>query len=138
MTYLMLALPIIITVFFNMAIGHDPKNIKIGVVNNEIDIKHCANYTFKNNNNCFLDEKMYGSCQIIYQLHKRSYKVVSIVILSTKLILKTTLFNDPLNSLLISSLKKTYLKYNSNTLKRYLKHYSNKNSMKVIFKYYLI
>lgn len=78
MTYLMLALPIIITVFFNMAIGRDPKNIRIGVVNNEIDIKRCANYTFKHNNNCFLDEKMFGSCQIIYQLHKRSYKVVSI------------------------------------------------------------
>ncbi|XP_050432061.1 ABC transporter G family member 23-like isoform X2 [Adelges cooleyi] len=74
MTYLMLGLPIIITVFFNMAIGRDPKNINIGVINDEIDLGSCANFT-KVNNNCFLDEQMYGSCQLIYQLHKRTYRI---------------------------------------------------------------
>lgn len=79
MTYLMLGLPIIITVFFNMAIGRDPKNIRIGIINDEIDFRSCANFTYKHNNNCFLNEKMYGSCQLIYQLHKRTYKIVSLV-----------------------------------------------------------
>jgi len=75
MTYLMLILPIVITVFFNMAIGRDPKNIRVGIINEEIDLRNCANYTYIHNNNCFLDEHMYGSCQLIYQLHKRTYKI---------------------------------------------------------------
>lgn len=79
MTYLMLGLPIIITVFFNMAVGRDPKNNRIGVINDEIDFRNCVNFTYKHNNKCFLDEKMYGSCQLIYQLHKRTYKIVSFI-----------------------------------------------------------
>ncbi|KAF0735964.1 ABC transporter G family member 23-like, partial [Aphis craccivora] len=75
MTYLMLGLPIIITLFFNMAIGRDPKNIRIGIINEEIDLRDCANFTYKHNNNCFLNEKIYGSCQLIYELHKRTYKI---------------------------------------------------------------
>ncbi|VVC25635.1 Hypothetical protein CINCED_3A008347 [Cinara cedri] len=75
MTYLMLCLPVIITVFFNMAIGSDPKNINIGIINEEIDFRNCVNFTYKHNNNCFLDDKMYGSCQLIYQLNKRTYKI---------------------------------------------------------------
>lgn len=62
-----------------MAIGHDPNNIRIGIINEEIDFRNCANFTFKHSNNCFLKEKMYGSCQLIYQLHKRTYKIVSFV-----------------------------------------------------------
>lgn len=60
-----------------MAIGRDPKNINIGIINEETDFRNCANFTYRNSNNCFLDEKMYGSCQLIYQLRKRTYKVVS-------------------------------------------------------------
>jgi len=76
MTYLMLGLPIIITLFFNMAIGREPKNIRIGIINEEINLRDCANFTYKNNTNCFLNEKIYGSCQLINQLHKRTYKIV--------------------------------------------------------------
>jgi len=76
MTYLMLGLPIIITLFFNMAIGRDPKNIRIGIINEEINLRDCANFTY-NHNSCLLNENIYGSCQLIYQLHKRTYKIVS-------------------------------------------------------------
>lgn len=62
-----------------MAIGRDPKNIRIGVINEEINLSNCPNYTYTHNNNCFLNDKMYGSCQLVYQLHKRTYKVVSLV-----------------------------------------------------------
>lgn len=64
-----------------MAIGRDPKNINIGIINEEIDLRNCIHFTYKHNNNCFLDEKMYGSCQLIYQLNKRTYKIVSLVYL---------------------------------------------------------
>lgn len=77
MTYLMLGLPIIVTVFLNMAIGRDPKNINIGIINEEMDLRSCPNFTYFNNDKCFLNETMYGSCQVIYQLHKRTYKIVS-------------------------------------------------------------
>lgn len=72
-----LIIPIITAFLFNMVIGTKPKNIKLAVLNNEISLSHCLNYTFTN---CFMDEYDIPtlSCSYVHYLQKEHYQFVGI------------------------------------------------------------
>lgn len=70
-TAFMFILPIIICVFFNMAIGHDPTNLTIAFVNEET--YSCRNVTYKG---CALTDRIYASCQVLEELRNKSFTLM--------------------------------------------------------------
>ncbi|XP_026682198.1 ABC transporter G family member 23-like, partial [Diaphorina citri] len=70
-TLFMFVLPIVICVFFNMAIGHDPTNLRVAFVNDET--YSCYNVTYKG---CALTEKIYASCQFLEELRNKSFSLI--------------------------------------------------------------
>lgn len=67
-TAFMFILPIVICLFFNMAIGHDPTNLTLAFVNDEI--YSCTNATYKG---CALTDTIYSSCQVLEELRRKSF-----------------------------------------------------------------
>ncbi|KAL1456862.1 hypothetical protein WDU94_001552 [Cyamophila willieti] len=70
-TLFMLFLPIVICVFFNLAIGHDPTNLTVAYVNEES--YSCYNVTYKG---CALTERIYASCQVLDEMREKTFNLV--------------------------------------------------------------
>ena len=69
-----LVLPLLQTYLFNTAIGRKPKNIHLGIINDETS--HCDTKAYEG---CFLDENSTVSLSCLYLefLQNQTYKFVS-------------------------------------------------------------
>ncbi|XP_050542631.1 ABC transporter G family member 20-like [Daktulosphaira vitifoliae] len=70
-------LPLIQTYFFNLCIGHDPKGLKIGIINNELALKGFSKCSPELFNGCFLNnpDNLTVSCAFEEHLKKRSLQI---------------------------------------------------------------
>ncbi|XP_050444349.1 ABC transporter G family member 23-like [Adelges cooleyi] len=73
----LICLPIIQTAIFNITCGHDPKELSLGVLNEEVsnDFEECANIT-RTPTNCFLDGGMAVSCLVLDKLKEKTFQLV--------------------------------------------------------------
>lgn len=76
MIFLTIMLPFLNTLFFNIAIGRNPRGLSIAVVNDEISMFNCTEAMYST---CFLDDNstVTLSCLFINLLRNKSYTVVS-------------------------------------------------------------
>lgn len=72
-------LPLAQTYFFNLAIGHDPKGLYIGVVNKELQERKPGECKPQYYSGCFLEnpEDVVMSCAYVEQMKTRSMNIVS-------------------------------------------------------------
>ncbi len=72
-----IVLPLLQTYLFNTAIGRKPKNLQIGVINNEMSVDDCSYAAYRG---CFLDENetISLSCLYLEFLQNETYHLVSI------------------------------------------------------------
>ncbi len=75
-----LFMPIIQTALFNEAIGKKPKDLELGVVNEEISTNDCNQYA---DSGCFFDPNPNAntslSCALLQYIRDKKYKLVSCV-----------------------------------------------------------
>lgn len=74
-----LLLPLVQTYFFNIAVGHDPENLNIAVVNDELRVKNLRECKPEYYQDCFIDrpDDVIMSCAYIDQIKTKSLKIVS-------------------------------------------------------------
>lgn len=72
----MIFLPLIQTVLFNVACGHDPKNLSLGVFNEEY-VGITGKCSLSQTKNCFLDGGVPVSCLVLERLKEKTFELVN-------------------------------------------------------------
>lgn len=71
----MIFLPLIQTVLFNVACGHDPKNLSLGILNEEYT-GISGKCSLTETKNCFLDGGVPVSCLVLERLKEKTFELV--------------------------------------------------------------
>lgn len=72
----MIFLPLIQTVLFNVACGHDPEKLALGVLNEEFNSNNVTTCSLNKTTNCFLDEGVPVSCLVLERLKEKTFQLV--------------------------------------------------------------
>lgn len=72
----MVLLPLIQTVFFNIACGHDPKNLSLGILNEEFIGNSSDTCSITQAKHCFLDGGVTVSCLVLERLKEKTFDLV--------------------------------------------------------------
>jgi len=68
-------LPLIQTVLFNVACGHDPKHLTLGILNEE-SVNKLGTCSLTQTQNCFLDGGVPVSCLVLERLKEKTFELV--------------------------------------------------------------
>jgi len=68
-------LPLIQTVLFNVACGHDPKHLTLGILNDE-PVSQTGTCSLMQTKNCFLDGGVPVSCLVLERLKEKTFELV--------------------------------------------------------------
>lgn len=71
-------LPIIVSVFFSLAVGHDPRHLAFGVVNSELDNSLINCPKVYPTDRCIFEDNITISCAFIKEIQGRDYRLVRI------------------------------------------------------------
>lgn len=71
----MIFLPLIQTVLFNVACGHDPKHLTLGILNDE-HVSQTGTCSLMQTKNCFLDGGVPVSCLVLERLKEKTFELV--------------------------------------------------------------
>ncbi|VVC34716.1 Hypothetical protein CINCED_3A002860 [Cinara cedri] len=74
-TLFVIFLPLIQTVLFNIACGHDPKHLSLGILNEEF-VGNSGKCSLTQTKNCFLDENVSVSCLVLERLKEKTFELV--------------------------------------------------------------
>lgn len=72
----MIFLPLIQTMFFNIACGHDPKHLSLGILNEEFIGNAPGTCSLTQTKNCFLDGGVTVSCMVLERLKEKTFELV--------------------------------------------------------------
>lgn len=74
-TLFIIFLPLIQTVLFNVACGHDPKHLTLGILNEE-SVNRLGTCSLTQTKNCFLDGGVPVSCLVLERLKEKTFELV--------------------------------------------------------------
>lgn len=74
-TLFVIFLPLIQTVLFNVACGHDPKHLSLGILNEEY-VDNIGKCSLEQTNSCFLNESVPVSCLVLEKLREKTFDLV--------------------------------------------------------------
>lgn len=74
-TLFVIFLPLIQTVLFNIACGHDPKHLTLGILNDE-PVSQTGTCSLMQTKNCFLDGGVPVSCLVLERLKEKTFELV--------------------------------------------------------------
>lgn len=75
-TLFVIFLPLIQTMLFNIACGHDPKHLSLGILNEELIDNSPGTCSLAQTKNCFLDGGVTVSCLVLERLKQKTFELV--------------------------------------------------------------